>query len=202
MADTSQRLSPLNAAYQAGDFGAVGTAGPGLNLSERRDLSMVQVEAVPGAAADSLRVRLHSDLGLDLPENPNTSSGDDSLRMIWVGPDRWLLVEPESRDLEAHLFTILQGLDVAVVDLSHARGAMRLSGPQARQVLAKGAGLDFHTQAFTPDCAAQTALFHFSALIDCVDATPSFDLYAARGYCLSLWQSLCHAGAEYGYRIE
>ena len=106
MADTAMRLSPLNGDYQTGDFGAAGDAGPGVNLRERPGLSMVQVEAAPGAAADSLHVRLRSDFGLDLPATPNASTGDDSLRMIWVGPNRWLLVEPENRDLEAHLFTI------------------------------------------------------------------------------------------------
>jgi sarcosine oxidase subunit gamma len=122
--------------------------------------------------------------------------------MIPAGPNRWLLVEPEKRDLEAALFELTTGMDVAVVDLSHARGVLRLSGPKVRQVLAKGASLDFHEQVFTADGAAQTLLFHLSVLIDCVGDGPSFDIYAARGFCLSLWQSLCHAGAEYGYRVE
>ena len=203
MADSSlpQRASPLRADYQAGNFGADLTTGPGLDLGERRDLSMVQVEAAPGEAGEA-RARLRREFGLDLPQKPNTGIGGENFRMIWTGPERWLLVEPESRDLETHVFGLLAGMDVAVVDLSHARAVFRLAGPAARRVLAKGAGLDFHEQAFGAGCAAQTVLFHVSVLLDCNGEGPSFDIYAARGFSLDLWRSLCRAGAEYGYRIS
>lgn len=165
MVEAPRRLSPLYAEYRAGDFGAARPTGPGVDLRERRDLSMVQVEAAPGEI-DALRANLREAFGFGLPATPNTSSGGENFRMIWAGPGRWLLVEPESRDLEAHVFEVIRGIDAAVVDLSHARSVIRLSGPEARRVLAKGAGLDFHEQAFTADGAAQTALFHVSVLID------------------------------------
>lgn len=199
MADPPGRLSPLHAEYRSGDFGAARSTG--VFLAERRNLSMVQVEAAPGEA-DGLRARLREKFSLDPPAAPNTSAGGENFRMIWVGPSRWLLVEPESRDLEADVFDAIAGIDAAVVDLSHARSVIQLSGGGARRVLAKGAGLDFHEQAFSAGCAAQTVLFHISVLLDCIGGGPAFDIYAARGFTLGLWQSLCNASAEYGYRIS
>jgi sarcosine oxidase subunit gamma len=110
-------------------------------------------------------------------------------------------VEPETRDLETALFKLLQGLDTAVVDLSHARAVIRLSGEAARQVLSKGSGVDFHRNSFRSGDVAQTALFHVSALIDCVDNVPTCDLFVPRGFALAFWQHLRHACAEYGYSV-
>ena len=196
-----RRRSPLAAAYSPGDYGALGPGGPKVMLSERPGLTTVQVEC---AAADAETVcdRLEQALGQRPPETPNTSHGDDALRLIWAGPARWHLTEPDGRDLEAELFDALSGTEAAVVDLSHSRAVIRLAEPEARHVLAKGSGLDFHAQVFTPGACAQTALFHVAVLIDCRDDTPSFDIYAVRGLARSLWQSLSHAAAGYGYRVR
>jgi sarcosine oxidase subunit gamma len=111
-------------------------------------------------------------------------------------------VEPAHRDLEAYLAEFLDGLGAAVVDLSAGRTVVRMTGHEARYVLAKGCGLNVHPRALHADRSAQTALFHVDALIDCVDDLPAFDIYAARSLGLSLWQSLRQAAAEYGYRVR
>jgi sarcosine oxidase subunit gamma len=193
-------VSALAAGYEPGDFGAVTADGPWLHLTERRGLTTVQVESDQHEAAE-VATRLEAALGCRPPEAYNTSAGDDALRLIWSGPWCWHVVEPERRDLESELFQILDGTEAAVVDLSHSRAVIRLAGEPARGVLAKGCGLDTHPTVFGAGKCAQTALFHVPALIDCLDDTPTFDIYAARGLALSLWQSLCHASAEYGYRV-
>lgn len=194
------RRSALAAEYRPGDYGALGADGPGVYLSERTGLATVQVES-DGREASAVLERLEAAFGRRPPETYNTSVGGDDLRLIWAGPWRWHVVEPERRDLEAYLFQVLDGTEAAIVALSHSRAVIRLAGGSARQVLAKGSGLDTHPKVFVAGSCAQTALFHVPVLIDCLDDAPTFDLYAARGLALSLWQSLCHASAEYGYRV-
>ncbi len=198
--DAPKRRSALAAEYQSGDYGAIGTDGPQVHLSERPGLAVVQVES-DGREAREVLDRLEVALGSRPPEAYNTSRGDDGLRLLWAGPWRWHLVEPERRDLERYLFRSLKGTEAAVVELSHSRAVIRLAGEAARPVLAKGCGLDTHPKVFQAGSCAQTALFHVPVLIDCLDDAPTFDLYAARGLALSLWQSLCHASAEHGYRV-
>ncbi|MDP6705878.1 MAG: sarcosine oxidase subunit gamma family protein [Alphaproteobacteria bacterium] len=197
---TPERLSALAAGYEPGDFGAVAADGPRLHLTQRQGLTTVQVESDHREAAEVV-ARLEAALGHRPPEAYNSSAGDDAMRLIWAGPWCWHVVEPERRDLESELFQILNGTEAAVVDLSHSRAVIRLAGEPSRRVLAKGCGLDTHPAAFGAGACAQTALFHVPALIDCLDDAPTFDVYAARGLALSLWQSLCHAGAEYGCRV-
>lgn len=197
------RRSALAGAFEAGLHGARHWRGPGVRLAERRPLSIVQVEArresAGGDGTAALGDAVAAALGVRLPEAPNTAAGGEGgrPRVLWTGPGRWLAIEPESRDLAALLEAAAGPAGAAVVDLSHGRSCPRLSGRDARRVLAKGAPLDWHPAAFAPGACAQTALFHLPALIDCRDAE-AFDLYVARGYALDLCESLREAAAEYG----
>lgn len=198
-AAVATRRSALGGVLPSGDHGAADFRGPGVTFTERHPFSMVQIEA----RADQTSAMLDAAadlLGTRPSETPNTSIGDGRPRVLWTGPHRWLVVEPESRDLETVLRDALAPSGAAVVDLGHGRASIRLSGRSVRQVLMKGAGLDWHVRAFTPGMCAQTALFHLPALIDCRDETV-FDTYVARGFVQSFWESLGEAAAEYGYRV-
>ena len=202
MAENEQaaRRSALADAFVRGTHGTLRPEGPQIVFAERPGLSMVQVESDAEGAAAAM-ARLGQAFGRQPPEAYNTAVGDDDARLIWTGPWRWLAVAPARGDLEAELAEALAGTGTAVVDLSHGRGVVRMRGHETRYILAKGCGLNVHPRVFHAGACAQTALFHVDVLIDCVDDAPTFDLYAARSLTLSLWQSLRHAAAEYGYRV-
>lgn len=202
MADTRihvARRSALSGVIQAGDHGAKDYRGPGVVITERHPLSMVQIEA-RAAEAPAMLDAATGVLGLRPSEAFNTSIGDGRPRILWTGPNRWLVVEPEVRDLDGLLQKALAPSNAAVVDLGHGRAALRLSGRSVRRVLMKGGPLDWHPSAFTPGMCAQTALFHLSALIDCREEDV-FDIYVARGFAMSFLESVEQAAAEYGYRV-
>lgn len=203
MADTgiarTTRRSALFGAIHAGDHGARDYRGPGVVITERHPLSMVQIEARASEAAAVLDA-VASALGIRPPEAFNTSIGDGRPRILWTGPNRWLVVEPESRDLDGVLQDALAGSNAAVVDLGHGRSSLRLSGRSVRQVLMKSGPLDWHPRAFTPGSCAQTAMFHVSSLIDCRDEDV-FDVYVARGFAAGFLESVEQAAAEFGYRL-
>jgi heterotetrameric sarcosine oxidase gamma subunit len=200
MDDTgTARRSALSGAVRAGDHGARDFRGPGVVITERHPISMVQIEARASEAPAMLDAAAEA-LGLRPSEAFNTSVGDGRPRILWTGPNRWLVVEPESRDLDALLQNALVPGNAAVVDLGHGRASLRLSGRSVRQVLMKGGPLDWHPSVFTPDMCAQTALFHVSALIDCREQDV-FDVYVARGFSVSFLESFEQASAEYGYRL-
>ncbi len=196
----AERRSPLGAARKPGHHGGEVTRTPGLVLSERRPLSMVQVES-DAAGAEEVIDSVARTIGLAPPAAPNSMAGDDILAIHWIGPNRWLAVESAARDLESLLRDALADTEAAVVDLSHGRAAIRLAGRMAREVLAKGAGLDFHPKVFGPKVSAQTVLFHVSVLIACLDDRPAFEIHGPRGFARSLWESLADACAEYGYQV-
>jgi sarcosine oxidase subunit gamma len=77
---------------------------------------------------------------------------------------------------------------------------MRVSGPRARELLAKGCSLDLHPRAWEPGRCAQTSIARVSVLLHALDPE-GFDLYCARSYAGSVWHWLTEAAAEYGYQV-
>ena len=199
----AERLSALASAYRPGSFGATGAAGPGIVIAERRNLAIVQV-AAPADEAAALQTGLTAALGIAPPDAPNRATSSSTASILWVGPQRFLVVEVEQswRDLEAVLRGALAGSAAAVTDVGSGRTVFRISGPRTRDLVAKGSGIDFHKREFPAGASAQGLLGHVGALFHAVDDTPVFDLYVARSFGLTVWEWLQESAAEFGYRVE
>ena len=196
----ADRLSALAPVYRTGHFGAA--SGPGVIIAERRPLTIVQVAAHHGQG-DAVRSAVAAALGAAPAAEPNTATSRATTSLLWIGPQRWLVVEPEQagRDLAQLLRKALGPAQAAVTDVGNGRTVWRLSGPNVRDLLAKGSGIDFHARAFPPGRCAQGLLGHAASLFHAVDAAPSFDLYVARSFGLTMWEWLTEAAAEFGYRV-
>ena len=109
-----------------------------------------------GTAGPEARARL----GVDLPPVPNTWVPAGTGRAVWLGPDEWLLTStteaPEG--LEARIRAAVLPLGGAAADVSVQRIGLRLTGPRARDVLAKGCSIDLHPRVFRRGSSAQTTL--------------------------------------------
>jgi sarcosine oxidase subunit gamma len=199
----AERLSALADTYQRGDLGATRGDGPGIIIAERRPLAMVQVAAFSGAAV-AVRATIATALGLTVVATPNHAAQKDGVTILWVGPDRWLVVEPErpGRELGARLDEALTSTPATLTELSHGRTVFRIAGRSSRDLLAKGCGVDFHPRAFPAGSCVQSLLGHVAALLHAVDDAPSFDLYVARSYALTVWEWLTESATGFGCRIE
>jgi sarcosine oxidase subunit gamma len=172
---------------------------PKLEIRERRALSIVQVAAWDGQG-EATSAAIEKAVGVKPSKRPCSAQESAGTAALWVGPERWLVVEQERRDLTGALSGVVGEKLAAITDQSHSRCALRLSGPEARNVLRKGTTLDMDRGHFEPGDARATGLFHISALIHCFsDAV--FDLYVARSFAQSFFEVLIHAAAEYGYRV-
>jgi len=202
MADLASpvRQSALSGILVPGDHGASPFNGPGIELAQRSPLSVVQIEARPDAIAELITAAGDA-TGAAPSSTPNAASGTSRVRILGTGTGRWLVVEPEHRDLAAHLRACLPE-SVAVTDLSHARVCLRLSGRDARTLLAKGCGIDLHPDAFRPDTSRMTSLFHCAVLIDCRSTAPVFDIYMHRSYAGHLFEMLLDGALEFGCRVS
>ena len=193
------RRSALAGIVEPGEHGASRFDGPGIHLTERTPFSVVQVEAradkIP-ALADALKTATGTAPSL----TPNQSAGTGQPRLLGTGTGKWLVIEPEHRDLAAHLRSVTP-TDIAITDLSHARTIIRLSGRDARTLLAKGCSIDLYPSVFLPDTSRMTGLFHAPTLIDCRSAEPVFDIYLHRSYSAHQVEALLDGALEYGYRI-
>jgi sarcosine oxidase subunit gamma len=177
----------------------------GIRLCERR-LGKIELRGDPGDRA--FMAAVGRTLDLLLPTEPNSTAGRGDLVALWLGPDAWLLTCPPGA-LAAHTGSLrkaLSDIHAAITNVSDGRVALRLAGPSARDVLAKGCPLDLHPRAFASGSCAQSLLAKASVLIHLLDdeaqGGPTFDLYVARSFAHYLWAWLEDAGREYGVQVE
>jgi sarcosine oxidase subunit gamma len=177
----------------AGGVEITARIGAGIALSPLRPHSVLNVR---GVAADAELARtILGTCGVVLPREPNTATGSDNTRALWLGPDEWLIVS--ERQLEPPCGSAGSG---TFVDVSHGRAALRLAGPNVRDALAKGCPLDLHPPAFEVNRCAQTAIAKVSVILDHVQPEV-FDVYCPRSYAGSFWHWLVEACAEYGCNV-
>ncbi|MCQ9180644.1 sarcosine oxidase subunit gamma [Streptomyces sp. IBSBF 2953] len=162
MADTvpSVLSAPLRSplARSAGRLAAATRASRGaVRLAELPFLAQIGVRLdAKGAAAAGVGLAL----GLQLPLEPNTVARAGEVRVLWLGPDEWLVVGPAGsrQDLERRIRDGVGDEPVAVTDVSAQRTTLLVSGPRARDLLAHGCALDLHPYAFGAGRCAQTTL--------------------------------------------
>lgn len=193
-----KRLSALAGQIESGRFGNIKTE-PGIFIKENHPLSIVQLETREPPAKDFLTV-IKNLFEFDVPLSPNTSSVSDKTRIIWTGPNRWLIIEPETRDLISLVKSQINETSISIVDLSHARSSIEIDGSMTRDLLLKGAAIDFHPEVFLINHCVQTTFFNLSALICCLDEN-RFNIFIARGFALDLLQKVQEAAEEFGYEI-
>jgi sarcosine oxidase subunit gamma len=121
----------------------------------------IAVTALPFVAMVDVRLAAPSErLWIDLPTVPNTWVPTPDGRVVWLGPDEWLLTSERERpeDLEARIRDAVVPLGGAAVDVSAQRIAIRLTGSRVRDLLAKGCAIDLHPRVFGRGRSAQSTL--------------------------------------------
>lgn len=142
-------------------------------------------------------------LGQALPAAENSMTNGEH-RVYWLGPDEWL-IECKAREaggIVAGLRESVVARRSSVTDVSGGYVVLRLGGPHARTVLAKGCTLDLHEDAFPVGACAQSGLAKASVLIGRSDEQPEFEIVVRRTFAeyVVLW--LRHSAREFGVNIE
>ena len=172
-----------------------------LHLSERKALTSIQILSFKGKHQDAAAA-IGKAIGIDCSTEPGISNSDGITQVCWNGPNSWMVIasDEESARVPGELLQTLQdavGDLGAVVDQSHGRCGLRLSGARARQVMAKNTAIDLHPRAFAPGQCAMTSIAHMNATIVQVDDAPTYDLFVIRSLARSFAHAIEHACREF-----
>ena len=172
-----------------------------VRLTERKALSAIQVLAFKGKHQDAAAA-VSKATAIEASTEPGISKSDGITQVCWNGPNSWMVIasDDESARAPGELLQTLQAAvgDLgAVVDQSHGRCCLRLSGASARQVMAKNAAIDLHPRAFGPGQCAMTSVAHMNATIVQVDDAPTYDLFVIRSLARSFAHTIEHACNEF-----
>jgi sarcosine oxidase, subunit gamma len=106
------------------------------------------------------REAAESALGVRIPSVACRANRAGARAALWLGPDEWLLLAPESDSgaVAVALDVALRDLPHSLVDVSHRQIGCNISGPRAAEVLSSGCPLDLDTRAFPVDMCTRTML--------------------------------------------
>ncbi len=138
-------------------------------------------------------------LSQPLPVVANTFCGGVR-RVFWLGPDEWLVMVPEGEGVSAEQ-RLLNAAGDAFISTNIVSGGLlllKVSGANARGLLAKGCTLDLHPDAFKVGQCAQSGIAKTSVLLAITAAKPEYSVLVRRTFAeyLALW--MARAGKEYG----
>ena len=177
-----------------------GRANAGVTIREKKLLGHLTIRGNGHDAAFAAGV--HKALGMELPGAlAMVVSGESSIQ--WLGPDEWLLIVPSGEEFAAEqkLREALDGLHIAVVNVSGGQSLLELTGPKVREVLMKSTSYDVHPDNFPVGKAIGT-VFAKSQLVIRRTGEDTWELVIRRSFADYWWLWLQDASAEYGLAIQ
>ncbi len=166
-----------------------------LRLADQSPLAKVVVRASPaGRVADRLGVPFGC-----------AARDDRGTLVIGSGPGEWFLIGDigTAGEVAARVDRDDAGL-VSVLEMTHGRALMRLSGAAAAAVLSKVCAVNL-AERVTPNSSAFRSLvakLTTDVIRDDVGATPSYLLHCESSSGQYLFDALLDAGAEFGIRRD
>lgn len=182
------------------------TAAPTLLINEIPNLTLWQISAWHDTLAE---VAQHAARATNIPTAPapgraataktNANPNETEPRaLLRIAPLQWWLITSKTgtdSKINTPNLTAQQG---AILDLSHARTRIRISGTPdiTRQLLNRHLPLDLRPTNFPPNTVASTAFHHTS--ITLWHSPHGFDLFIPRSFALALWEMLAETAQQFG----
>lgn len=195
--DAVSALGPL--ADPADHRCSVGSSG--VVIHERSGVALCSVLARRGSEAE-LAQRVHDKFGVELPQVQKYAASS-SLGIASAGPGQWLIItdQTKSAQFELQLRTELAGL-ASVFDQSDGRTIVQVSGPRARDALAKGVLIDLHPDVFGVGSAAVTSIAYIGVHFWQTDEKPTYEFAMFRSFAMSFCDWLLDSSVEFGVALN
>ena len=166
-----------------------------LRISENKHLLIIQIVQYKNSSTslDSLKI---DDLSLK-NEALNVLINNDT-RILWNGPNNWLLVS-NKKDLLKEIVEKFDENNFAVTNLSHSRAIIELDGAKAKEVLKKGCPYNFNE--LKKNNSLNSTFNGMSVTIDVLNDNPhKIRIFTLRSFGESLYHSITDSGLEFGYK--
>ena len=171
-------------------------AGAALVVRELTDRGIATVMARAGCEA-TLTERAATMFRAEPPRGPRYVAAG-ATAFVGTGPGVWMMIaEAASPSWAASVAAALQDL-AAISDQSSGYTILRVTGTAARDLLARGAFIDFHPSGFSAGDAAVTSIAHIGVILWQVDEKPTYDIACFRSFAASFWHWLEASAAGLG----
>ena len=166
-----------------------------LKVSENRDLLIVQIVQYKNSSTSIESLRIDN---LNLKNEPLNVSSNNNTRILWNGPNSWILVSIKI-ELLKELVDKLDEHNFAITNLSHSRAIIELEGENAKEVLKKGCPYNFND--LKKNNCLNSTFNGMTVTIDILDHNPDrIRILTLRSFGESLYSSITDACLEFGYK--
>ena len=189
--------SPLNEIYKKGLYGDYENKNEE-NLIKIKELSNLNIFQIVKYKNSKVSINDLDVDGLKLSEKTNFVLSNGKTRILWFGPNNWLVVSKD-KNLFDKVNKNVNETDFAVTDLSNSRTIIEIEGKLTKEVLKKGCPFNFN-ELNKNNCI--NSVFHgITITIDMIEDSPEkIRLFALRSFGESLYHSITDASLEFGYQ--
>ena len=190
-------ISALSNVHTQGQFGDYENKKENdlLKISEIKNLLIVQIVQYKNSSVlfDSIEID-----GLKLKNEALTVVFNENTRILWNGPNNWLLVSTK-KDLIKNILENFKDTDFAVTDLSHSRAIIEIEGQETIEVLKKGCPFNFNV--LKKNNSINSTYNGIAFTVDKLNENPNkVRLFALRSFGESFYHSITDASLEFGFK--
>ena len=166
-----------------------------LKISEIKDLLIIQIVQYKNSSISLESLKIDN---LNLKNEALNISSNSDTRILWNGPNNWLLVS-NKKELLKEIVKKFDENNFAITNLSHSRAIIELDGENAKDVLKKGCPYNFNE--LKKNNSLNSTFNGMSVTIDLLDNNPNkIRIFCLRSFGESLYHSITDSCLEFGYR--
>ena len=189
-------ISALNVTHNKGLFGDHEGKNDDelLKLSELSDFLIIQIVKYKSSVTTIKNIKLDD---LNLKNEALNISCNTNTRILWNGPNNWLLVSSKKETLK-EINEKLVDTDFAVTNISHSRAIIQIEGKNTKEILKKGCPFNFNE--LKKNTCLNSTYNGMSVTIDMVDDNPDkVSIFTLSSFGESFYHSITDACLEFGY---
>ena len=166
-----------------------------LKISELTDFLIVQIVKYSRSSTNIENIKLDD---LDLKNESLNITCNTNTRILWNGPNNWLLVSSKKEILK-EINEKLPEIDFAITNISHSRAIIQIEGKNTKEILKKGCPFNFNE--LKKDTCLNSTYNGMSVTIDMLDDNPDkVRIFTLRSFGESFYHSITDACLEFGYK--
>ena len=173
---------------------------PIMDTKEYSEIKISEVEPIfkinlRGKNRDFI-TKIGKELSIITPVDPNTSSGNEKLNLLWLSPDEWFLYSNDKIDikdanfLEDKLFSEISKVKLgSVTNVSDHWIMINLRGAKIFELLSAGCPFNFNNFKNSKGAVTQTLINHIDVIIHNKNVN-DLNLFVRRSFSEHLWSWL------------
>jgi heterotetrameric sarcosine oxidase gamma subunit len=166
-----------------------------LKVSELSDFLIIQIVKYNSSLTTIENITIDN---LNLKNEALNISCNANTRILWNGPNNWILVSSKKEILK-EINEKLTEKDFAITNISHSRAIIQVEGKNTKEMLKKGCPFNFNE--LKKDICLNSTYNGMSVTIDMVDDNPDkIRIFTLRSFGESFYHSITDACLEFGYK--